>query len=184
MSQLISITTTPIKYERTTTNAKVETTNSQPTHTMETTPGTFKMQAKNIQVKIDTYDARKSMGLMSSFDASVDMANRGKSAASEATGNYTDVGNQMARAHQMGSIADIMAGQFFKTPQPKEFVPIPGVGPTITWEPNELNIEYTPAKLDFHWNTQKPQGKYTPATIDFKILQYPEIAYEYLGNNK
>ena len=67
--QVIEIKTTPGKYELEVTPAKLEYDNDaiRDMH-VQTTPSTLKIDAKNISVKIDSYESRKSIGLMTMGD--------------------------------------------------------------------------------------------------------------------
>ncbi|MGL5973278.1 MAG: DUF6470 family protein [Oscillospiraceae bacterium] len=178
--QLIKITTKQVKYEMVVNRAKLESEYEKPSSQVTKNGGQFDMKSKNIKVKIDSYESRKSMGILNSIDAAKNAAQIGKAAGHEAVAKYVDIGNQMAQIHKGAKISDIMYDKLFKTSTTK-MVFLPSVGPQISWDPNQLSIDYKPVKLDFKWSTQPVQSKYVPGSIEFNITQHPSVEIEYIG---
>ena len=151
--QVIEIKTTPGKYELEVTPAKLEYDNDaiRDMH-VQTTPSTLKIDAKNISVKIDSYESRKSIGLMTMGDRISYEANRGRQNAAEKTREYVNIGQQMSNIHEGANIPSIIAQKRLADTNPQLVTAFfPSVGPNISWEPNELNMEYTPTELDINW---------------------------------
>ena len=84
--QLLKITSVPIKIKMQTEMAKLQAHQGKPSVSLHTTPGKLSIHSQPIRVRINTYDARKSLGLMTIGDTLKEAAQNGLEAAAEATG--------------------------------------------------------------------------------------------------
>lgn len=181
MEQLLKITTIPMKYEVQVEHPKLLMKQSQPQSEINTTPGSFNMESKNIQVKLDTYEARRSLGCMSAADLCAEAAQQGQQAAQDATAQYVEMGNQMAQIQKGVSIPDVVYSKLFSQSPTTQMVFLPSVGPQISWDSNNLNVEYTPADLNINWKINPVDMEFVPGSYTINITQYPEVKIEYLG---
>ena len=181
--QVIEIKTTPGKYELEVTPAKLEYDNDavRDMH-VQTTPSTLKIDAKNISVKIDSYESRKSIGLMTMGDRFSYEANRGKQHIEEKTREYVDIGKQMSNIHEGANIPSIIAQKRINEGATQLVTAyFPSVGPSISWEPNDLNMEYTPANVDINWQELDRSMTYIAGSVKFNVVQRASVDIEYVG---
>lgn len=181
--QVIEIKTTPGKYELEVTPAKLEYDNDtvRDMH-VQTTPSTLKIDAKNISVKIDSYESRKSIGLMTMGDRLAYEGNRGKQHATEMTREYVDIGKQMSNIHEGANIPSIIAQKRLAETTPQLVTAFfPSVGPNISWEPNELNLDYQPAEVDINWQELDRSMTYIAGSVKFNVVQRASVDIEYVG---
>ncbi|MBE6752233.1 MAG: hypothetical protein E7556_06875 [Ruminococcaceae bacterium] len=181
--QVIEIKTTPGKYELEVTPAKLEYDNDtiRDMH-VQTTPSTLKIDAKNISVKIDSYESRKSIGLMTMGDRISYEANRGKQHAAEKTREYVDIGKQISNIHEGANIPSIIAQKRINEGTTHLVTAFfPSVGPNISWEPNDLNMEYTPTELDINWQELDRSMTYIAGSVKFNVVQRASVDIEYVG---
>ena len=181
--QVIEIKTTPGKYELEVTPAKLEYDNDtvRDMH-VQTTPSTLKIDAKNTSVKIDSYESRKSIGLMTMGDRISYEANRGKQNAAEKTRKYVNIGQQMSNIHEGANIPSIIAQKRLAETNPQLVTAFfPSVGPNISWEPNELNMDYKPAEVDINWQELDRSMTYIAGSVKFNVVQRASVDIEYVG---
>ena len=96
--QLIKITTTPTKSELEIEPARLEYVNDHiPSAEVSTTPSELRINAKNTSVRIDTYEARKSLGLTNTTDMFRRRAELCKEHIQQKIREYVEDGAQMAR---------------------------------------------------------------------------------------
>ena len=58
---------------------------------------------------------------------------------------------------------------------------LPPVGADISWQPEELQINYDPGTLNFDWKLMSCTMNYIPSSFQFNVTQYPKVNIEYLG---
>ena len=61
------------------------------------------------------------------------------------------------------------------------FTYLPAVGPDISWTPADLAIDYTPAQVEFHPQTETKPAVYIPGELNVNVEQYPKVEIEYVG---
>ncbi len=180
---VLKITTTPIKLSMTSQRARLEAQLPTPQMDIEQTPGSLQMRSQNIKVNIDTYNARQSLGHRTNKDFFAYEAAKGRTAADEATARYVQVGNQMAQIQNGANIPDIIYMQMISRMQPKsglEAVPLPA--PDISWKPGQLDMDYSPSKLEFEAQLKETQTSYIPGELSINVEQYPKVEIEYTGD--
>lgn len=180
--QLIKITTTPTKYELEIEPARLEYVNDHiPSAEVSTTPSELRINAKNTSVRIDTYEARKSLGLTNTTDMFRRRAELCKEHIQQKIREYVEDGAQMARIEDGVTIPEIMR-QKFNTAPTSVTVFIPKTGADLTWEPPKLNLEYIPSQLRYDWNEPQSYLRYIPGSVKLKIVEQGKIEVEYLGS--
>ena len=162
---VLKITSTPIKLSMTSQRARLESRLPDPEVGIIRNPGKLNMKSDHIKVDIDTSRSRDSLGFKTARGLMKDAASAGLKAASDATAQYSRVGNQMMQIQDGVTIAFI-----------------PSVGPDISWEPADLSIDFAPAKLAFDPQVQEPAARYVPGELSVNVEQYPKVEIEYMGD--
>ncbi|MCH5204024.1 MAG: hypothetical protein J1F03_04700 [Oscillospiraceae bacterium] len=182
---LLQITTIPIRIEIKVTNGQFKATegDKQPKVNITTKNGGYIMQAEPLRLKIDTYEARKSLGLghMNDADMLKQKAQEGFSIAFQGTAKVAQEGDQLARGVSPSEIAinNARAGATIETIM--EFLPKEGAD--ITFDKGTLNIEYQMGTQDFDWNiaTGKPM-EFIPGSVELIVRDRPRVEIEYVGD--
>lgn len=178
--QLLKITNVPIKITMKVERPRLEIRQPKPEITIRRVPSNLSMKSQNIKVNIDTFEARKSLGFKSARALNADAAAEGNRAAGEATAQYAEIGNQMAKIHKGANLPDIMYSKLID--QRTTYLKfLPEVGADISWQPNQLNMEYTPTELHFDAKVLKNTMEFIPGQVLFNVEQYPKVNIEYLG---
>lgn len=182
-SNLLQITTIPIQIEIKVTNAKFEYPDDrQPKVNITSTNGKLVMQAEPLKLKIDTYEARKSLGEghMTDGDLLQQKANEGFSIAFQGTAKVASEGNSLARGMSASEIAiqNARAGATVETVM--EF--LPKTGADITFDEGKLNIEYQMGEQEFDWDikSQLPM-EFIPGSVELIVRDRPRVEIEYIG---
>lgn len=181
---LLQITTIPIQIEIKITNAKLEySEDRQPKVNINTRNGSFVMEAEPLQVKVDTYEARKSLGEghMTDADLLQKKASEGFSIAFQGTARVADDGNQLARGVSPSELAiqHARAGATVETIM--DF--LPKTGADITFDGGKLNIEYQMGQQDIDWDIQsKLPMEFIPGSVEFIVRDRPRVEIEYVGD--
>lgn len=179
--QLIRITTTPIEYELSTERARLEIVQDQVQAKMDTAPGLMEMRRKPTEVRMDSFEFRKSIGLKSVATVSKEEAERGKQAVLESMANYADVGNTLLHIEKGGNIPDTAFSQYFQRATKGDLVLVPTSPIDISWEEGSLEMNFNPAKLNIQWQPGRAKMKFVPGSVKMVIKQMPSIHFEYLG---
>lgn len=181
---LLQITTIPIKIEIKVTNAKYEYPDDrQPKVNISTKNGGFVMEAEPLKLKIDTYEARKSLGYghMNMGDMFKKKAGEGWSLAYQGTARVSSEGEMLARGMSSSEIAiqNARAGATIETIM--EFLPKEGAD--ITFDGGTLNIEYQMGSQDIDWDIMPHLPmEFIPGSVEFIIRDKPRVEIEYIGD--
>lgn len=179
---VLKITTTPIKLSMTSQRARLESQIPDPEAGIIQTPGHLNMRSENIKVNIDSSRARDSLGFKTAKGLMRDAAQEGLKAASDATAQYSRIGNQMMQIQDGITVADIMKNQMLaQSNVTTGFTYLPAVGPDISWTPADLAIDYTPAQVEFLPQTETKPAVYIPGELNVNVEQYPKVEIEYVG---
>ncbi len=182
MEQLLQMRTTPIVMEMTVNRAKLEVSSEQPSYTMTRNKGSLQIQHSNPKLNIDTYEARSSMNLKSCARSVQDFAAEGMQAAYEATGRIAEEGDMLMNIQNKGNTIGEIAYQNMQPNLDTVLAFLPSVPADISWEPQQLSMQYEMDRLSFDWRTQQqPEMQYTPASVEFHVKQYPKLEIEYVG---
>ena len=179
--QLINITSTPIEYKINIEAARLEMKQSDnPRYQMEQNQGRMNIDAKNIQVRLDSTRLRESLNLRDPGAFARYYGSQGRQTAYENIGERVQFGNQISQIQDGVSISQIVQQKAIQ--QPTTYTTfIPSAGWDISWQPQELNLDYQPTEMNFDWQVQKNVMEYVPGKYQMDILQYPKIEIEYLG---
>ena len=58
---------------------------------------------------------------------------------------------------------------------------LPNVGPDISWDGGNINIQYEMDKLNFDWRMEKMSFTFIPGDIEFVVTQRPDVIIKYVG---
>ena len=180
---LLQITTIPIQIKIKVTNAKFEYPDDrQPKVNITNTNGKLVMQAEPLKLKIDTYEARKSLGEghMTDGDLLQQKANEGFSIAFQGTAKVASEGNSLARGMSASEIAiqNARAGATVETVM--EF--LPKTGADITFDEGKLNIEYQMGEQEFDWDIKSQLSmEFIPGSVELIVRDRPRVEIEYVG---
>ena len=182
-SNLLRITTIPISIEIKITKAKLELPEDrQPKVNITTKNGGFVMEAEPLKINIDTYEARKSLGLghMTDGDMLAQKAQEGFSLAFQGTARVASNGDALARGASASELAlqKARAGATMQTIM--EFLPKEGAD--ITFDEGKLNIDYQLGSQDFDWETMaRMPMEFIPGSVELIVRDRPRVEIEYLG---
>ena len=179
--QLINITSTPIEYKINIEAARLEMKQSDnPRYQMTQNQGRMNIDAKNIQVRLDSTRLRESLNLRDPGAFARYYGSQGQQTAYENIGERVQFGNQIAQIQDGVSISQVVQQKMLQ--QPTTYTTfIPSAGIDISWQPAQLDLDYQPTQLEFDWQTMKNTMEYVPGKYQMDILQYPKITVEYLG---
>lgn len=179
--QLLQIKSTPMKYELEVENAKLEyQQDGNPSARVETVPSELTMQSKNIEVRIDTYEARKSLGIIKIGDSIAQNAQKGIEHINSQTKEYVEIGKAMGNIQDGTTIADIYRQKMFQQPELYTAF-LPSGGADISWSPAQLDVKYKPGDVSLDWQIKDTAYNYQPGSVRMKIVEYAHVDIEYLG---
>lgn len=180
--QLLQITVTPTRYELEIERAKLEYKQDfQPGASVQTTPPELKINTENGVMRLDTYEARKSLGFATIGDRIKTGAENGKRAILETMRERADMGNQMSNIHEGVTIGDIVKQKMQQT-TPTQTVFIPSSGASMSYEPSEIRMSYQKGKTDYDWDIKRNSMSYVPGSVKLKIIEKGGIDVEYMGS--
>ncbi len=179
--QLLQITSTPMKYELQVEHAKLEFNQDfTPTAKVTTTHPSMKIHSQNAQVQIDTYEARKSLGIQRIGDYIAENAKLGEEHINQKTREYVEIGKEMGNTHNGTKISDIFRQKMIELPQLYTAF-LPSGGADISWNPAELEMNYEQGTTQLDWQIEQNMLNYIPGSVRMKILEYAKVNIEYLG---
>lgn len=180
METLINITTIPIEYELNIHHPKLQYTHPLPEMEINRTEGGLSIETRPIKAKIDTYDARNSV-CPTTMESVRQYAEKGKTAASEATAAYAKEGALLLDAKVSNPLDQIISQRAQMPTGEFGLKFIPTTGPNIQWSEPDINIQYEMDRLTFDLKVAKGDFEFTPGDVELVILQMPEVKIEYTG---
>lgn len=179
--QLLQITVTPMKCELQVEHARLEMNQDfTPSANVKTTPSEISIQSRPAKLQLDTYEARNSLGFSNPDDFAKNSAQKGKDNLTKYIRNSVETGQQMAKIEDGVTINQIVSQKMME--QPSTFtVFLPSGGANISWQPGELNIQFSQGSVEHDWQIQKNSMNYIPGSVRLNILQRNSIKIEYVG---
>jgi len=179
--QLLRITTVPIKIKMNVENAKLQLNQELPRMKQQTSRSRLSLKKQDIKVRIDTYEARKRMGMLNMRDYAKAAARKGIEGAQAAAAEYAELGNKLAMAHKGVTVSEAAYSKLVKEPVSQK-VYLPAVGAQLAWEGGTLEAAFEPAQVQTDWDTGTADLVYVPGDLEVEIEQYPDIRIEYMGS--
>lgn len=182
MYPLIEIKSVPIQIEMKLTHARLEYARGTADMQVSRDKGGLHIKSQPIRVNLDTFEARNSV-VPTAATSIRQAAQKGRQAVYQATATYAQQGRMMMET----KVGEDVMGQIAASAAPVgqdvnlniQF--LPKVGPEITWQGGEMNIQYEMDKLNFDWRLQKMNFEFTPGDIEFTVKQRPEVIIKYVG---
>ncbi len=180
--QLLKITTTPMKYELETTPARLEYKQDFLPHAnTHTTPSELKIKTKPAELRLDTYEARKSLGFATIRDRVRMAAEKSLSIFAQNIRRTVEEGKQMAKIEDGVTIGQIIRDKMLQQPQIYTAF-LPSTGADISWEPPHISVENTAGSVEFDWQIEPLKLQYIPGSVEMRIIEYAHVDIEYLGS--
>ena len=182
MQQLLQITTTPAKYELDITNAKLDyNQNFIPKVEASTTPGKFKIKTSPTTLRLDTYEARHSVGFAKIDDIIRDNAEKGKENVSRYISKTVQMGKNLGSIEKGTTISSLMKQRVLEQPT-SITVFIPSNGADVSWQPGSIKTEYDVGSVKNDWQITPYSTNYTPGSVKLRLIQKPSVDIEYVGS--
>ncbi len=180
--QLLNITSTPMKYELKIEPGRLEMNNPDliPKFSAQTEPLELKIESNNIKVKLDTYESRKSLGIMSVGDSIEANAKNSVKEFQRYVRNVVEIGDELGNKEEDRTISEVVQQKMFEQPQLYTMF-LPSGGVEISWEPNSVNFSFTPSETNYEWEEPKTELTYIPGSIRLEILEFARVEIEYMG---
>ena len=179
--QLLKITTTPLQYELQVEHARLEySPQALPKADVQTTSPELQINSTNTSVKIDTYQARKSLGMPNTRDSVTIRANEANQSIDQVTRSYVEMGKQMSNVADGVTIGKIVNQKMLEQPQMYTAF-LPSAAAEISWEPSQLRMSFTPSKSSYDWKLTQNEFSYTSGSVKMKILENASVDIEYIG---
>lgn len=180
MKPLLEITTTPARYEYAVARAKLQISQDKPTVDRTTRRASLNMREQSGRVEMNTVRRRSDMGFKGVVDRANYEGDRGVQTAMEKTGDYAQMGNQLANFHKGANIPDTMWGQTMKHSQ-GDLVLVPVSPIELHYIPASLATDYQPGEMNANWNVGKARLDFVPGSFSLNFLEYASISIQYLG---
>lgn len=181
LSQLLQISTVPIKYEMQIERARLEVQqNFIPQAVVEQTPARIDARTRDIQVQIDNYPVRASLGMKNNLDLAKDAAQKGEKNISDLTMDYVQTGKQLSQIQDGVTIGQIVRQKTLEQPEMYTAF-LPSGKADISWIPQECQMSYTPGELNYDFKELRNAMNYIPGSVKLNILQYPDVQIKYIG---
>lgn len=179
--QLLKITSTPMKYELEVENAKLEyQIDVTPSCDITTSASQLQIRSEASKVQIDTYEARKSLGLTNIGDSVQQYAAKGKEHINNQIREYVQTGQAMGDIQNGTEIADIARQKMLQQPELyTQF--LPSASADISFTPAKLEMNYTPADVSLDWQVKENTYNFQAGSVHMKIVEYAHVDIEYLG---
>lgn len=180
--QVLQITSVPVKYKLSVEHARLEYQQDFiPQADVKTTPPELSLKTQDIQVRLDTYQARRSVGFSSVKDLIADNAARGKQSIADKTREYVTTGQQMADTAEGVTIGQIIEKKTIGSQRGIYTAFLPSGGAEISWIPNNIETNIKAGDLKYDWKTPDNPMDYIPGSVSMEILEYPRVDIEYVG---
>ncbi|WMJ24259.1 DUF6470 family protein [Paludicola sp. MB14-C6] len=182
MGPLLQIHSVPFSYEMVINDARFEIESPRPSVAISRQKGGLQINSKPAQIRIDSTEARASMGLKSLGRAVDEFGKKGMQKAMEATAQIAQEGNQLMDTRNSNTVFTSIAYQRTRSSIDTMLGFIPSTPSKVSFDPHQLQIQYEMDKLSFDWRTNsKPDMNFVPASIEFKVKDYARLEIEYLG---
>lgn len=180
MKPLIEIKTIPISIEFKVNPARTERSNMLAEVEVTRQRGGLSIKSRPIQLNVDTFEARNSVVPTTARSIS-EAADRGITAAYEATAQFAEEGNMLLNIHLNQDTLGQIAASRMSQPVDFNIGFTPEYPAEISWTPSDFSIQYEMDKLNFDWKIGQGEFEFIPGSIEFTIKEYPRVLIEYVG---
>lgn len=183
MEPLLHINTIPIAIKINMIDGEFEMNPELPKANVDKQEGKLFIKADDAKINIDSYAARRSLGLMTTSDFNQQAVNKAKSVIYQGTARIVSEGNELVDLTRGSSPAEIQkrknrSGATIETFM--EFLPTEGAD--ISFKKGELSIDYQMGNVKFDWDVHKDAPiEFKPGKIEIIVEQKPAVEIEYVG---
>ncbi|MDL2252738.1 DUF6470 family protein [Ruminococcaceae bacterium OttesenSCG-928-I18] len=177
---LLEITTTPPQYEYQITRARLEISQEAPKVDRRTQRASLNMRQQAGRLEMNSVRRRSDMGFKGVVDRANYEADLGRQTALEKTGDYAEIGNQLANIAHGANIPDTLWGQSMKHNQ-GNLVLVPVSPVDIHYIPASLQTDFQPGQMHADWNIGRAKLNFVPPSFSLNFTQYASINIEYTG---
>lgn len=182
MKPLLEIQTVPISIEFKVTPAARQKTHGTAELEISRETNVLRIKSRAIHLNVDTFETRNSI-VETTMRSNETMAQKGVSAAYEATARFAREGNMLLDVHlNEDAFGQIAASRIADQKKDFNIEFLPSVPPELNWTPGDMQIQYEMDKLNFEWKTNQGDFEFIPANIEFNITQRPKVIIKYVGS--
>ena len=138
------------------------------------------INTQNADIKIDTYQARKSLGLVNLEDSVKQYSQKGKEHITKLIQEYVQTGKALGKIQDGVDIGDVIRQKIIEMPM-LYTTTLPSAGADISCEPASIDMSYEPGDVSLNWQINDTSYVYQPGSFRMKIVEYPHVDVEYLG---
>ena len=179
--QLLKITVIPMQYELEIQPARLEYQQDfTPSADVQTTPGRLQMESQPTQLRLDTYEARKSLGFATSADRSLAAAEKSLTRFFENIRAIVEDGRRMAKIEDGVTVGQLVQGKMLRRPELFTAF-LPSGGADISWLPGSLHTSYESGEISLDWQVHDNSMHYIPGSVKMRITQQADVDVKYLG---
>lgn len=184
MQMLLEITTTPTKYELQIEHARLEYNQEFiPRAKVETTQPEVRIQTKPTELRLDTYEARRSLGFAKVADIVQDGTEKCQKNFEQYVQTTVQEGKQMAAIEEGMTINQIISQRMLNRSQLETYTAfLPSTGAAISWEPGQIRLDAHKGELNYDWQIKSNILSYVPGSVRMKILERGGVDIEYVGS--
>jgi len=183
MKQLLRITTTPFKYEFEAEHPRLEIKQQNPTADIDTKPAKLDIvNIKDTSVNIDTYQARKSLGVMNVYDFRAQYADKSYRDLTRKIGEYVDIGDQMSQIQDGVTVGEIYRNKMLESANYQLYMAyLPSGGADLSWNSAQVDLDYEAGDIGIDWDVSANEFNFIPGSIRMKVTQLASVNIEYIG---
>ncbi|WP_332650971.1 DUF6470 family protein [Lysinibacillus sp. 54212] len=183
----IQIRTTDIQMDLQIHNPKQHIEQPKATQTIQQPAAILDINTTRGQLKIDSSQARRDLGLIGPLESSRNYAEKGKQELLKGISRRAGEGRQLMESAGKGqgrapiqSIAKQNHGPKRAGPYNIKFVPSIG-SVKIDYTPGKTDVNFTPQKPKIDVQVNKPIHKYTPGDVTGTMIQRPHVEIDVVG---
>lgn len=183
MEPVLQITSIPISIEISVNPASFEQKVDMPKAKMKRNSGGLTIEAEPVQIRIDSFKMRESIGQKTVGTLVKESAEKGIKLSYEGAARVVREGHALAEIYKGNTPASIAKSRAKIARQVNTVMEfIPSTGPDISWSDGKLNINYSVDELEFDWDVQaRAELEFIPAKIEFIVKEKPRVEIEYIG---
>lgn len=182
VQQLLKITTTPMQYRINIEPARLEMKQEFiPSAEVKINRSEVRLNSDRAELHLDTYEARKSLGMVHVSDLIAQNAQKGVQSLSDKIREYVTDGEQMAKIEEGVTIAQIARQKMLQQPQLQTTF-LPSTSAQVTYKPGHLETDWTDSNVSYDWKEMRNVLNYIPGQIRMEILEYAKVDIEYVGS--
>jgi hypothetical protein len=185
IGNVIQITTTPARIDVSTVKPLFNYKHINSQLDIEKTPARLDISSRDIKCYIDSTRCRAEEGLKTTGQLTADYARAGIENAQKVAHDAAAEGQEIIQAPPHARAQQNIDKENFMDNQKEYGLKfIPSQGPQITWEKNELYMNYQSSQYIYHWNVAtKPDTQLVRSgSISITMTQQPSITFQYIGD--